>query len=117
MDLGKWSWPIRILIAVAVGFGMLMFVYSGVPKSGGLSPADKFFGVVLSLFYGFVLFYLFGWPLIHHVGEQVGTIYTGRDENFRIVPEYSVAEARAATGKYQESIDEYRKVIAEYPED
>jgi tetratricopeptide (TPR) repeat protein len=117
MDLNRLRWPIRIVIAVAVGIGMLTFVYSGVPRGGQLSPMDKFFGVVLSLFYGFLLFYLFGWPLIQHVGEQVGTIYTGRDENFRIVPEYSTAEARAAVGKYQEAIDEYRKVIAEYPED
>jgi tetratricopeptide (TPR) repeat protein len=117
MDLNRWRWPIRIVIAVAVGFGMLTFVYSGVPKGGELSPTDKFFGVVLSLFYGFILFYLFGWPFIQHVGEQVGTLYTGRDENFRIVPEYSTAEARASVGKYEEAIDEYRKVIAEYPED
>jgi tetratricopeptide (TPR) repeat protein len=34
-----------------------------------------------------------------------------------IVPEYSVAEARAAAGKYQEAVDEYRKLIAEHPDD
>jgi tetratricopeptide (TPR) repeat protein len=33
------------------------------------------------------------------------------------MPEYSVAEARAGLGKYQEAIDEYRKVILEYPDD
>jgi hypothetical protein len=117
MDLKRWSWPIRIAIAVAVGLGMLELVYSGAPKGGELPPGDKFFGIVLSLFYGFLLFYLFGWPLIQYVGEQVGTLYTGRNESFRIVPEYSTAEARAAVGKYQEAIDEYRKVITEYPED
>jgi hypothetical protein len=117
MDLKRWSWPIRIVIAVVVGFGMLALVYSGAPKGGELSPGDKFFGVVLSFFYGFLLFYLFGWPFIQHVGEQVGTLYTGRNEGFRIVPEYSVAEARVAVGKYPEAIDEYRKVIADYPED
>jgi len=35
----------------------------------------------------------------------------------RIMPEYSVAEARAAAGKYQEAVDEYRQVIAAHPED
>lgn len=39
------------------------------------------------------------------------------DSNFRIMPEYSLAEARVKKGKYQEAIDEYRKVIAEHPDD
>jgi len=117
MDLGKWSWPIRIVIALLVGFGMLAVVYSGVPKGQPLSPGDKIVGLILSLMYGGVLFCLFGWPMIQHVGDRIGTLYTGGDEGFRISPEYSVAEARAGAGKYQEAIDEYRKVIAEYPED
>ena len=33
------------------------------------------------------------------------------------MPEYSVAEARVKEGKYQEAIDEYRKVIVEHPDD
>src|ERR1022692_1798531 len=111
MDLKRWSLPIRILIAVVVGFGMLVFIYSGMPKSGELPPSDKFIGLLLSIFYGFLLFGLFGWPMIQHVGERVGSIYTGRDENFRIVPEYSIAEARVNAGKYVEAIDEYREVI------
>jgi tetratricopeptide (TPR) repeat protein len=100
-----------------VGFGLLMFIYSGAPRGGGLSPSDKFVGLLLAIFYGFVLFYLFGWPMIQHIGERVGTLHTGRDENFRIVPEYSVAEARVNAGKYVEAIDEYREVIVKYPED
>jgi tetratricopeptide (TPR) repeat protein len=117
MDLKRWSLPIRILIAVVVGFGMLAFVYSGAPKSGGLSPSDKFVGLILAIFYGFVLFYLFGWPMIQHVGDRFGTLYTGNDENFHISPEYSVAEARAQAGKYQEAIDEYHEVILKHPDD
>ena len=117
MDLKQWSLPIRILIAVVVGFGMLAFIYSGVPKGQEMPPGDKIVGLILSLLYGLILFYLFGWPLIHHVGERIGTLYTGRDEDIQIMPEYSVAEARASTGKYQEAIDEYRKVVADYPED
>jgi tetratricopeptide (TPR) repeat protein len=117
MDLKRWSLPIRILIAVVVGFGMLAFIYSGVPKGQELSPADKVVGLILSIMYGFILFALFGWSMILRVGDRFASLYTGRDEDIQIVPEYSVAEARAAMGKYQEAIDEYRKVIAEYPED
>jgi hypothetical protein len=117
MDLKRWNWPIRILIAVIVGFGMLAFIYSGAPNGGELSPGDKFIGVLLSIFYGFVLFALFGWPFIQHVAERFASLYTGRDDEILIMPEYSVAEARAGVGKYQEAIDEYRKVIAEHPGD
>jgi predicted negative regulator of RcsB-dependent stress response len=117
MDLKRWGLPIRILIAIVVGFGMLTFIYSGVSKGGGLSPSDKFVGLIVSILYGFVLFYLFGWPMIQHVVDRFGTLYTGSNENFRIAPEYSVAEARAQAGKYQEAIDEYRQVILKYPDD
>jgi tetratricopeptide (TPR) repeat protein len=117
MDLKRWSLPIRILIAVVVGFGLLTFIYSGAPKGAGLSPVDKFVGLMLAIFYGFILFYLFGWPMIQHVGDRFGTLYTGNDENFQISPEYSVAEARVQAGKYQEAIDEYREVILKHPDD
>jgi hypothetical protein len=55
--------------------------------------------------------------MIQHVADRVASLFTGRDEDVRIVPEYSVAEARASVGKYQAAIDEYRKVIAEHPDD
>ena len=118
MDFKRWSLPIRILIAVVVGFGILELVCSGVPKGGKLSPIDRFNVIMMSLFYGIMLFYLFGWPMIQRVGERIGnSLYMPSDDNFQIMPEYSVAEARAQAGKYQEAVDEYRKVIAEHPDD
>src|SRR5579862_8425268 len=90
MELGRWNWPIRIAVAVVVGFVMLTFVFGG-HKAGDLSAGDKFIGVILAMVYGFLLFYLFGWPLIGHVGDRVGTLYTGgSNDNFRVVPEYSI---------------------------
>ncbi len=66
---------------------------------------------------GVVAFLIFGFPLLRKVGDKISGIYWPSDSQFRILPEYSVAEARAKAGKYQEAVDEYRKVVAQYPED
>ncbi len=117
MELKRWSLPIRILIAVVVAFGMLMFIYSGAPRGGELDPGRKFMGLILAAFYGFILFALFGWPMITKVGDKFASLYVGDEKEMRLLPEYSTAEARVSTGRYQEAVDEYRKVIEEYPED
>jgi predicted negative regulator of RcsB-dependent stress response len=45
------------------------------------------------------------------------SLFMPGDSNFQITPEYSTAEARVKSGKYQEAVDEYRQVIIEYPSD
>lgn len=118
MELKRFSLPIRIAIALILGFLLLKFVFSGTGPGEQLSPMDRFFGLVLAIFYGLILFALFGWSFIGRIGERIGnSLYMPSDDNFRIMPEYSVAEARAAVGKYQEAVDEYCKVIAEHPDD
>jgi hypothetical protein len=117
MEFKRYSLPIRIVIAVIVGILMLRVVYSGGPRGADPSPIAKAVGLALAAFYGVILFILFGWPMILKIADKFGSLYVGDDKEIRIVPEYSVAEARAAIGKYQEAIDEYRKVIAEHPED
>ncbi|MGD1018756.1 MAG: tetratricopeptide repeat protein [Verrucomicrobiia bacterium] len=70
------------------------------------------------IFYALILFGLFGWPLIGSFGERIGnSLFMPSDANFQIVPEYSTAEAQAKKGRYQEAIDEYRKVITKHPDD
>jgi predicted negative regulator of RcsB-dependent stress response len=44
-------------------------------------------------------------------------LYEPSDENIPVVPEYSVAEARAKEGKYTEAVAEYHKVIEKFPGD
>jgi hypothetical protein len=61
-----------------------------------MSAADKWFGVILAILFGGVLFALFGIPLLRSIGEKVSTFYMPSGDGIRIVPEYSVAEARAA---------------------
>jgi hypothetical protein len=75
------------------------------------------FGLFVAVLFGLVIFALFGIPFLQRMGGAVSRLFDPTDAQFRITPEYSVAEARAKVGRYQEAIDEYRKVIAEHPDD
>ena len=97
---------VRVLIAVVLGICLIRFAAG----SGIVLP-------IIGAFYGLILFLLFGFPLLQRVGDTASRLFVPDDAHFRIVPEYSVAEARVKEGKYQEAIHEYRKVIAEYPDD
>jgi tetratricopeptide (TPR) repeat protein len=95
---------VRVLVAVALGAWLFRWA--------GFSLVLPIVGVV----YGFILFLLFGLPLVKKAGQSASLLSWPDDKHFRIMPEYSVAEARANAGKYQEAIDEYRKVIADHPD-
>src|SRR6266404_9230632 len=72
-------------------------------------------GIVAGL--GIVAFLIVGFPLLRKIAENTFSFYTPSDDSSQIMPEYSVAEARVNTGKYQEAIGEYRKVILKHPDD
>jgi len=83
---------------------------------GGFGYAAILVGVIVGL--AIVAFIIFGLPLLDKIGESTTSgLYTGSDDSSQIVPEYSIAEARANEGKYREAVDEYRKVIEKHPED
>jgi predicted negative regulator of RcsB-dependent stress response len=117
MELKRWvSMAIRIAVALILGFFLLRFAFPG----GGqqFSALDRFFQMATVIFYALILFAMFGWPLLESIGERIGnSLFMPSDANFQISPEYSAAEARVKKGKYQEAVDEYRKVIIEHPKD
>jgi tetratricopeptide (TPR) repeat protein len=118
MELKRFSLVIRIAVALVLGVLLLKFVFSGTVPGQQMSPMDRLFGMAVAIFYSLVLFALFGWSFLEGVGERIGnSLYMPSDDKFQIMPEYGVAEARVKEGKYQEAIDEYRKVIIEYPGD
>jgi tetratricopeptide (TPR) repeat protein len=96
---------VRILIALGIGAYLLRFAGASLLL------------VPVAIIYGAILFLLFGISLIRKAGDSASQLFVPDDSHFRILPEYSVAEARAKMGEYQEAVDEYRKVIAQYPED
>lgn len=104
----------RLVIAAVMGFFLMRYAKQAV--AGG-DIGSAFFVAALLALYGIVLFLLFGSSLMGAVSRRFENLYMGRDDDFPIVPEYSIAEARVKKGKYQEAVDEYRKVIAEHPDD
>ena len=74
-----------------------------------------FVGIIGLLSIGAFIF--FGFPLLQKIVEKAPSLYEPADDSSRIVPEYSVAEARVNEGKYQEAVDEYRRVIEKHPGD
>jgi hypothetical protein len=81
----------------------------------GFGQALIIVGVLVAV--GIVGFLIFGLPLISKIGESFGQSVTTADHGSRVMPEYSVAEARVKHGRYADAVEEYRKVIAEHPKD
>jgi outer membrane protein assembly factor BamD (BamD/ComL family) len=73
--------------------------------------------LALFLLCGIVAFFIFGLPVLHMIGRKSAGLFMPSDTDIRIDPEYSLAEARVNEGKYQEAVDEYRKIIVEHPTD
>jgi len=87
-------------------------------NSGEGLRLDLAFEIVIALLlYGLFLFLLFGRSVISKVSDQFIRLYWPGDEQFRVLPEYSLAEARVRQGQYKLAVEEFRKVIAQYPED
>jgi tetratricopeptide (TPR) repeat protein len=99
------SLTLRIVIAVMVGRYLIRWA--------GMTPLLP----IVFVPYGLLLWVLFGISFVRKAGESAAALYTGDGSQIPIRPEYSLAEARVKKGKYQEAIDEYRKVILEHPDD
>jgi tetratricopeptide (TPR) repeat protein len=119
MELKRWvSVTIRIGIALAMGIPLFRWAAGTMNAGSGLDFGAAFTIVGALLFYALILLLLFGRSIMESVANRFESFYLGgHDDNFRIVPEYSTAEARVKNGRYQEAIDEYREVISEYPDD
>jgi tetratricopeptide (TPR) repeat protein len=78
-------------------------------------PAMITVGIVAML--GLVAFFIIGIPLIRKISDHAFSFYSPSDDSSRVMPEYSIAEARVNTGRYPEAIEEYRQVIAKHPDD
>ena len=96
---------IRILLAIVIGVYLVRFA--------GFSPLLVIVGVI----YGVILFLMFGLPLIRRAGEGASQLFWPDDSHFRVMPEYSVAEARVKQGQYAAAVEEFQKVIVQYPDD
>lgn len=106
---------------LALGVGLILYRWAGsVTRAGeglGLRFDLAFEIAIAVLCYGLFLFLLFGRSIINKVAHQFTGLYLSGDDQMRVLPEYSIAEARVRQGQYEAAVDEFRKVIAQYPED
>ena len=109
----KFSLILRLAIAVGLGIVLLRFLFA----NGAPDPATKLVGLILAIFYGLALFLLFGWSFMQAVAEKFTNLYLPPDKNFRVLPEYGIAEGRRKAGDYPGAIAAYREIIARWPED
>ncbi len=58
-----------------------------------------------------------GFPLVARLGEKLGQLYVPSDKNFRVRPEFSIAESRAKAGRYVEAIEQFRKDSLQFPDE
>jgi tetratricopeptide (TPR) repeat protein len=119
MNWKRFSLPIRIAIAVVVGFLFFRWAASKMHSGEGLALRfDIGFEIAIALlFYAALLWVLFGLPLVKRAGEKAAAIYFGDESAMRVMPEYSVAQARLKEGRYLEAVAEYQKVIEQFPQD
>jgi hypothetical protein len=115
--LGALNFCVRIAIAAIIAIPLMKFVGRTYERAGGYDIGSAMVIIAVALFFAAVLFLLFGIPFIQSMGEAASHLYEPGDENFRVVPEYSVAEARVKEGKYLEAVAEYRQVIEKFPAD
>ena len=106
---------------LALGIGLFLFRWAVKVMSGGEGLGlryDLAFEIAIALLlYGFFLFLLFGRSVITRVADKFTALYWPDDSQFRLMPEYSLAEARVKQGRYEAAVEEFRKVIAQYPGD
>ena len=112
----KLSLILRIAIAGGLAILLWRYLHSG---DGAPTRTDqlKLYGVIWAILYGVILCLLFGWSFLQSVAAKFANLYWPADENFRIVPEYSLAEARRKVGDYAGAVAEYWNVIAQWPTD
>ncbi len=108
---------VRWLVAIGAGVWLFHWVEAGMQGGDGWNPGLAFEIIIALLLYALLLLALFGCSLINKVAGRFAGIYWPDDSNFRIMPEYSLAEARVKEGRYVEAVEEYRVVIAQYPSD
>jgi tetratricopeptide (TPR) repeat protein len=96
---------VRVLVAIVVGIAL--FRVTGISL---LAP-------LALVVYGVILWVLFGLPLVLKAGAKAASLHLGDDSDTRVMPEYSMAQARLKEGRYIDAVAEYQKVIDQFPQD
>lgn len=110
------EYGLRILAGLGMTAAMwrLGGAYFGVSTHPS-NPGGAFTTVAWVAFISLGWFLILGWPLLQAFGERVGNLFWPSDRQFRIRPEYSIAEARFHQGRYAEALAAFRADIERFP--
>ena len=105
---------LRGIPAAALTFYLVWKVVDGM-KNPDYGSAFIIAGMVAAI--GIIWGVAIGIPLVARFGEKCGQLYVPSDKNFRIRPEFSIAEAHAKAGRYTEAIEQFRRDIEQFPKE
>lgn len=105
---------LSLVVAVFfIGGGRLMLGWPKYP--GPIVPLIAW--LVVFILFGIVMMTIWLPSILSGAGNLVAGLFWPSDKNFRIRPEYAVAEARAAQGRWEESIAAFRADIGKFPDE
>ncbi|MDW8343997.1 MAG: tetratricopeptide repeat protein [Verrucomicrobiae bacterium] len=108
--MSRW---LSILIRCALAFAMSWWLW----RRGDLSNLHQSPLLLVSwvVLIGCVWFVLLGWHTVERFAERFSQLGLPTDDQLEVRPQYSIAEARAAQGRYHDAIAEFRRVIEQHP--
>lgn len=107
----------RILVCVTVTvimwwFGARFLGVAFQPEGYGAAFSSAIWVVLIAMVWAYVL----GVPAMAWiVGRFVGGMYDSADSQFRVRPEFSIAEGHAAAGRFREAVAQFRCDIEQHP--
>lgn len=114
--IGKWS--VKLVLAVILlwlGWGWLRNLDEVYQGNSDPNLILSYFFRILGL--GGLLIAIFFFDIVGGVGNRMVNFIFSNSGSVELRPEYSIAEARAREGKYEEAIAEFRKVWQKFPND
>jgi hypothetical protein len=109
---------VRVALTVVVVGGVLALGWAAFGPPVYPGPVELLIGwLILSILVAVCLIFIWGGTILAWVGDKFAGLFWPSDKNFRIRPEYSIAEARAAQGRWEEAIAAFRQDIVKFPEE
>ncbi len=79
---------------------VIPFIFMGILIFGGISA-------------GVIAYFARSWI----ADRFVNLLWAASDDNYRVEPQYSIAKARIAAGRFEDAIQEFRNAMSLYPDD
>jgi hypothetical protein len=106
-----------LAIALRIGGGVVatvIFWWWGI-RFLGIGLKNPLLLVGWLVFTGVLGLLFFGLPVVAWLGEKAGNLYAPSDNAFAVRPQYSIAEARVAQGRYVEAVAAFRADSNKFP--